>query len=99
MSTHNICIRQEIRKILRGYPLLSVAMIIPLSDLQVKVIDLETNIRLSLNLFTHFILETPKRVFGKQCRPRSDATECSIYSAASDQSTLFALNTDISLKQ
>ena len=28
MSTHNICIRREIRKILRGYPLLSVAMIL-----------------------------------------------------------------------
>ena len=27
MSTHNICISQEIRKILCGYPLLSVAMI------------------------------------------------------------------------
>ena len=27
MSTHNICIHQEIRKILCGYPLLSVAMI------------------------------------------------------------------------
>ena len=26
MSTHNICICQEIRKILCGYPLLSVAM-------------------------------------------------------------------------
>ena len=26
MSTHNICIRREIRKILCGYPLLSVAM-------------------------------------------------------------------------
>ena len=26
MSTHNICIRREIRKILFGYPLLSVAM-------------------------------------------------------------------------
>ena len=26
MSTHNICFRQEIRKILRGYPLLFVAM-------------------------------------------------------------------------
>ena len=28
MSTHNICIRREIRKILCGYPLLSVAMIV-----------------------------------------------------------------------
>ena len=28
MSTHNICIRREIRKILCGYPLLSVAMLI-----------------------------------------------------------------------
>ena len=27
MSTHNICFRGEIRKILRGYPLLSVAML------------------------------------------------------------------------
>ena len=27
MSTHNICFRREIRKILCGYPLLSVAMI------------------------------------------------------------------------
>ena len=26
MSTHNICIRREIRKILCGYPLISVAM-------------------------------------------------------------------------
>ena len=28
MSTHNICFRGEIRKILCGYPLLSVAMMI-----------------------------------------------------------------------
>ena len=27
MSTHNICFRREIRKIICGYPLLSVAMI------------------------------------------------------------------------
>ena len=27
MSTHNICIRREIKKILCGYPLLSVAMV------------------------------------------------------------------------
>ena len=26
MSTHNICFRREIRKVLCGYPLLSVAM-------------------------------------------------------------------------
>ena len=30
MSTHNICFRREIRKILCGYPLLSVAMLKPL---------------------------------------------------------------------
>ena len=29
MSTHNICFRREIRKILSGYPLLSVAMAEP----------------------------------------------------------------------
>ena len=33
-------------------------------------------------VLTHFILETPKRVFGTQCRPRSDATECSIWSGS-----------------
>ena len=27
MSTHNICFRQEVRKIICGYPLLSVAML------------------------------------------------------------------------
>ena len=27
MSTHNICFREEIRKLLCGYPLLSVAML------------------------------------------------------------------------
>ena len=31
MSTHNICFRQEIRKILCGYPLLSVADIMGVS--------------------------------------------------------------------
>ena len=30
MSTHNICFRREIRKILCGYPLLSVAIVLPL---------------------------------------------------------------------
>ena len=46
MSTHNICFRQEIRKILCGYPFLSVAMTnsvlfcanpTSLNDLMVKV--------------------------------------------------------------
>ena len=32
MSTHNICFRGEIRKILCGYPLLSVAMRIALCE-------------------------------------------------------------------
>ena len=29
-------------------------------------------------VLTHFSLVTPKRVIGKQCRPRSDDTECGI---------------------
>ena len=29
-------------------------------------------------LLTHCSLENPRRVFGKQCKPRSDAAECSI---------------------
>ena len=32
MSTHNICFRREIRKILCGYPLLSVAMFLVVSS-------------------------------------------------------------------
>ena len=31
---------------------------------------------------TYFSLETLKRVIGKQCRPRSDAAECSIWSGS-----------------
>ena len=34
--------------------------------------------KLIANQLTHCSLETPKRVIGKQCRPWSDATECSI---------------------
>ena len=32
---------------------------------------------------THCSWETPKRVSGKQCRPRSDAAECGIWSGSS----------------
>ena len=34
-------------------------------------------------LLTHCSQETPKRVIGKQCRPRSDAAECGIWSGYS----------------
>ena len=30
------------------------------------------------NILIHFSLETPKRVTGKQWKPRSDATECDV---------------------
>ena len=45
-------------------------------------------------ILSHFSQKTPKWVIGEQCRPRSDATECSIWS----ESTLFALVTGISIK-
>ena len=58
----------------------------------------------SLNLWTfitkciislsHFSLEPSKRVTGKQCRPRTDATNHGIWSG----STLFVLDTGISIK-
>ena len=34
MSTHNVCFRAEIRKILCGYPLLSVAMFSLKNDIE-----------------------------------------------------------------
>ena len=37
----------------------------------------KVNWLLSLTL-THFSLENPKRVIGKECRPRSDATKCGV---------------------
>ena len=37
MSTHNICFRGEIRKILCGYPLLSVAMLIHVCLIEIPV--------------------------------------------------------------
>ena len=40
-------------------------------------------------------LETPKRVIGKQCRPRSDATECNVCSG----SPLFANSSSIFLQE
>ena len=47
----------------------------------------------SILFLTHCSLETPKRVIGKQCRPRSDAAECGVWSAsalfANDSSTIF----------
>ena len=43
---------------------------------------------------THLCLASRKRDIGKQCRPKSDAAEYSIWPG----STLFALNTGISLK-
>ena len=43
---------------------------------------------------THLSLASHKRDIGRQCRPRSDAAECGVWSG----STLFALNSEISLK-
>ena len=52
--------------------------------------------RVSENIWTRALalcsLETPKRVIGKQCRPRSDATECGIWSGSpmfANSSTIF----------
>ena len=43
---------------------------------------------------THCSLETLKRVIGKQCRPRSNTTECGIWSGSplfANSSTIFSL--------
>ena len=48
MSTHNICFRGEIRKILCGYPLLSVAMICIATDKR----------RYPQNIFYYFSMKT-----------------------------------------
>ena len=63
-----------------------------------------TNVLLKTNLhycslkgtlwLTRLSLASPKRDIGKQCKPRSDAAERGVWSG----STLFALNTGISLK-
>ena len=49
MSTHNICFHREIRKILCGYPLLSVAMIgvesmIPRKQTKTKLLNNEVQV-------------------------------------------------------
>ena len=43
---------------------------------------------------THLCLVSHKRDISKQCRPRSNAAECGVWSG----STLFALSTGISIK-
>ena len=37
---------------------------------------------LAKKVLTHHSLETPKRLIGKHCRPRSDTTECGIWSGS-----------------
>ena len=41
MSTHNICFRREIKKILCGYPLLSVAMLKSMFELNIVSLTLQ----------------------------------------------------------
>ena len=48
----------------------------------------------NLAILIHWRLKTPKGVTGKQCRPRSDATECGIWSG----SPLFANSSTIILR-
>ena len=43
-----------------------------------NVCDIFQTFILHKSSITHFSLETPKRITGKQCRPISDATGCSI---------------------
>ena len=63
MSTHNICFHQEIRKILCGYLLLSVAMEIT------KYPD--PLLSGALCLFNPSLAEHDMPCFSKQCRSRS----------------------------
>ena len=51
------------------------------------------NFKLVIRTLTHLSLASHKRDIGKQCRPRSDATERGVWS----ESTLFALNAGISV--
>ena len=47
-----------------------------------------------LNYLTHCSLETPKKVIGKQCRPRSDATKRGVWSGFplyANSSTIFSI--------
>ena len=46
---------------------------------------------------THCILETPKRVFGKQCRPRSDAAECHPYHPTDKKGDIFYVQIPLAL--
>ena len=50
MSTHNICFCGEIRKILCGYPLLSVAMELDILARQITDMEIFTNFTLVANL-------------------------------------------------
>ena len=50
-----------------------------LKNAETKIITYKSQVTFEL---THCSRETRKRVIGKQCRPRSDATECSIWSGS-----------------
>ena len=85
MSTHNICFCREIRKILCGYPLLSVATILFRTSCE------KTNIFLSLyrdNIFSYFAENNePKheQIYLKICTLQNTQNTAS---GQSDQSSL-----------
>ena len=64
MSTHNICFHREIRKILRGYPLLSVAMIYTrgiVKDEYLVIILVKFSPILHKNMYCGYSLEASHR--------------------------------------
>ena len=81
--THSVVIRVNM---VRSVCAFKVIFLVKLPD---KYISKVFSQRLIL---THCSLETSKRVIGKQCKPKSDATECGIWSVSplfANSSTIF----------
>ena len=57
MSTHNICFRREIRKILCGYPLLSVAMQVVYPVFHTLVIHFPLYVHTSVNILFKYCVK------------------------------------------
>ena len=82
MSTHNICFRREIRKIICGYPLLSVAMV----NISWSSIPYKFQMYLHFSVLTSFLHIFVSRLYKSLPREPSISSHVSLYPHCQDGS-------------
>ena len=78
MSAHNLCFEQKYEKYQNFSSVNFHFLVVKFSVYLNRHVFVMNHIT-TVCMLTHFSLETPNRITGKQCRPlRSDAAECHI---------------------